>query len=210
MPIPQHADLQKKQPKVTFPSKISRLYAKCPCNPCLELPSEFAGANLIWVRFEFDFIDAVQFRRKHHAVGSQRGQGVVRRLTGLFNGTWGRGDKNSHWQVGQPPREGGSDPCRGQHSVRWRQSKWRFWQDAQSLTHGTCSNPALCSPELSGSLNTRATSHLWVPRQVIPCSPPPGPLGRLAIHLSKLSSGASLQKDASPAPCLLMTRAGGN
>ena len=67
--------------------------------------------------------------------GASGGRGWCGGSRGLFNGTWGRGDKNSHWQVGRPPREGASDPGRGEHSVRWRRSKWRFGQDAQSLTH---------------------------------------------------------------------------
>eukprot|EP00069_Balaena_mysticetus_P019494 bmy_02526T0 len=45
-------------------------------------PSSELGANLVWVRFEFDFIDTVQFRRKHHGVGSQRGQGMCQDYRG--------------------------------------------------------------------------------------------------------------------------------
>lgn len=145
-------------------------------------------------------MDVVQFCQKHSAVGSQwGGDGTETRGGGLtgWNAGWSRG-KGSQRQVRQPPGQGEVDSCRGEAFCQ-------LWPFGRTHT-GTCSNLALHSPEPCGPPNTRATARLG------PCAgaslSSPSSCARQTCSLP-FNTGLRCipQKDASPVPCLLMTRA---
>lgn len=116
--VPQCAELQKYSPGLMFPPE-SIAYTpnsmiipsfNMSCNSCLELPSKFAGAYLIWILiwFEFDFIGVVQFCRKLCAMGGQQARVWHKEFIRMVQGGLGTEDRDRHslWPVWLCPGEG--------------------------------------------------------------------------------------------------------